>query len=676
MRRVAPVVLAFAAACGGGDKPTGPAAVASVSITGAMTALNVGQTVTLSASPRDAGGNPLSGRAVAWTTSNPSLATISAAGLVTGVSPGSVVITATVEARSALTVITITQAGPSCGGITPLSLSVGEVRVLSGTERSTLCVGGGPQASEYLLIPANLSTTLAGATVSLVSSNTAAASGPPLATQAALSSANLTARVAGIGSVAGLQSVAGRMPRNLAFERELRSRERELRRTVRAARVNAAAAPHWKAPRRFAEATIIGLPPTPALGTLVTLNTNSSSACSNPINRVARVMAVSNSAIIIEDTTAPAGGYTTADYLSIAATFDTLVYPIDTTAFGAPADIDENGRILLFFTTAVNQLTTTGQNGVIGGFFFERDLVPPLVPNIQAGGPCATSNFGEMFYLPVVDVGKRYNAFFTDKATMLTEVNSTTVHEFQHLINASRRAYVTTALVNGEESWLNEGMSHLAEELLYYRAAGLTSKGDLNFATSRTLNNRQPIMDAYQFDNIARYDSYLRAPESRSAYADDDALETRGASWALLRYALDQSVNPPSTYLRALVDATTEGVLNFNTVFAGLGGFAAIMRNYLVANFTDNAGIGAAAAYTHPSWNFREWLPRFTSNNNRYPLPTRAFTDGTPLGLSLPGGGSAYVRFRVNAGATAGVATTIGGVAPSSSVSLIVVRTQ
>ena len=149
-----------------------------------------------------------------------------------------------------------------------------------------------------------------------------------------------------------------------------------------------------------------------------------------------------------------------------------LVYSLDTTAFGAPYDMDRNGKVILFFTTAVNQLTPAGASSVIGGFFFERDMIP-RVANQQVPFACATSNEGEMFYLPVVDANSRYNAYFKSKSTLLVEINGTTIHEFQHLINASRRYYVTPDLVDTEEAWLNEGMSHIAEEILYMHVAGL-----------------------------------------------------------------------------------------------------------------------------------------------------------------------------------------------------------
>ena len=71
MKRIAPFVLVLATACGGGggDTPTAPVAVASVSLSASVTTLNVGETATLTASPKDASGNVLTGRLATWISS-------------------------------------------------------------------------------------------------------------------------------------------------------------------------------------------------------------------------------------------------------------------------------------------------------------------------------------------------------------------------------------------------------------------------------------------------------------------------------------------------------------------------------------------------------------------------------------------------------------------------------
>ncbi len=82
------------------------APVAAVVVTGNSGVIPVGQTLQLSAGARDASGNPLFLRPVTWTSSTPTVATVSSGGLVSAISAGSATITATSEGRSGSTTIT------------------------------------------------------------------------------------------------------------------------------------------------------------------------------------------------------------------------------------------------------------------------------------------------------------------------------------------------------------------------------------------------------------------------------------------------------------------------------------------------------------------------------------------------------------------------------------------
>ncbi len=102
-------LLLSVAACGGGDPvgssppppPPPPAPVASVVITppGPL-ALIVGATAQLTATPQDAAGTPLTGRAIAWSSSAEAVATVSTSGAVTAVGVGSAQIRAASEGRT------------------------------------------------------------------------------------------------------------------------------------------------------------------------------------------------------------------------------------------------------------------------------------------------------------------------------------------------------------------------------------------------------------------------------------------------------------------------------------------------------------------------------------------------------------------------------------------------
>src|SRR6058998_2908299 len=101
-----------------------PPAVASVDVTPPSASVEAGQTVQLTATPKDAGGAQLSGRTVTWSSSNTAVATVSNSGLVSGVTPGSATITATSEGKSGTSSVTVTNVPVATVEVTPPSASV------------------------------------------------------------------------------------------------------------------------------------------------------------------------------------------------------------------------------------------------------------------------------------------------------------------------------------------------------------------------------------------------------------------------------------------------------------------------------------------------------------------------------------------------------------------------
>lgn len=106
------VVLALAACGGGGDSgPTGADGVASVSLNAPSLSLLVGQSDQLAATAKDASGSIVVGApAATWTSSNYSVATVTSAGVVTAVIPGTATIRATISGKSASALVTVTSA--------------------------------------------------------------------------------------------------------------------------------------------------------------------------------------------------------------------------------------------------------------------------------------------------------------------------------------------------------------------------------------------------------------------------------------------------------------------------------------------------------------------------------------------------------------------------------------
>jgi hypothetical protein len=84
-------------ACG----ENGPVPVASVEVTPLVDTVRAGATIQLTATPKDADGNPLTGRAITWASDDEAVATVnSSTGLVTGEGNGAATITATSEGQS------------------------------------------------------------------------------------------------------------------------------------------------------------------------------------------------------------------------------------------------------------------------------------------------------------------------------------------------------------------------------------------------------------------------------------------------------------------------------------------------------------------------------------------------------------------------------------------------
>src|SRR5204862_1193366 len=100
-----------------------PAPVASVAVSPPTASVVAGQAVQLAATPKDAGGNALSGRVVTWASNAPAVATVNGSGLVTGVAAGAATITAASEGQSGGATITVTAAVTNPAPVTDLAVA-------------------------------------------------------------------------------------------------------------------------------------------------------------------------------------------------------------------------------------------------------------------------------------------------------------------------------------------------------------------------------------------------------------------------------------------------------------------------------------------------------------------------------------------------------------------------
>jgi len=109
--------------------------VGSVSITPPTTTVRVGSQIPLRALVQDPGGKTIPGTDVFWSVQNPGIATVSTAGVVTGVALGSTQVAASVNGKSGIATITVSPAAVATVTVTPspLPMSVGQTTPLAAT---------------------------------------------------------------------------------------------------------------------------------------------------------------------------------------------------------------------------------------------------------------------------------------------------------------------------------------------------------------------------------------------------------------------------------------------------------------------------------------------------------------------------------------------------------------
>lgn len=110
-RTLLAVALSGLAGCGEGDGPGPAPAVSQVEVAPLADTLFVNSLLQLSGTPRSANGTALTGRSVAWTSSDTAIAVVSPGGMVTGRSRGTATITVTCEGHSAQATLFIGNGG-------------------------------------------------------------------------------------------------------------------------------------------------------------------------------------------------------------------------------------------------------------------------------------------------------------------------------------------------------------------------------------------------------------------------------------------------------------------------------------------------------------------------------------------------------------------------------------
>jgi hypothetical protein len=347
-----------------------------------------------------------------------------------------------------------------------------------------------------------------------------------------------------------------------------------------------------------------GVAHAPPLGDVRSFKTCSNLTCSAFTTVTATARYVGTHAAVYIDNDVPQNDpLQQSDFDNLGRSFDLFHYPIDTTAFGRESDIDGNGLVLILMTDAVNSLTPDCTDGRVIGYFFGGDLLNG-----------ANSNLAEIFYTLVPEPSHPTNCNTVSRTAALNSLKPTLIHELQHMISFNQHVLLRGA--GSEEVWLNEALSHFAEELggrLIPDAECQSSP----FTSCRSLYAGGDLRDSY---------NYLRDTESHYMVfpsGSQGTLEERGAVWLFLRWTLDQfspepTLGTPTT--RALVATTLTGETNITAVTGG--SFSDMVPRWLMATYLDD-GPDLPAEPTgflrYNSWGLRSiWTN--PANSNVFPF--------------------------------------------------------
>jgi hypothetical protein len=305
----------------------------------------------------------------------------------------------------------------------------------------------------------------------------------------------------------------------------------------------------------------------------------------------ARAKGISAKVVIFVDTLAPPGGLDSVQLYNVARVFDTLLYAIDVAAFGSESDIDANQVVMVLMTNTVNKLVTAAecnQSGFVAGFFFGVDIDPRFSNDSR-------SNKGEIFYSIVADPTGTLSCSHTT-AEVQAFVPVTFIHEFQHMISFNQHVLVRGQ--NGELLWLNEGLSHYAEELggRSYEVNPDARIADCTIGTAACRYYSGDLLDAYEYlDSTENH--FLLPTEGIGSLAE------RGAAWLFVRYLVDRYAGGTTrsawnTFTRSLVETSQVGAANIEAATSDQ--FEDIVSRWGLANWVTDLT-------PHPELKYDSW---------------------------------------------------------------------
>lgn len=405
------------------------------------------------------------------------------------------------------------------------------------------------------------------------------------------------------------------------------------------------------------------------------------------------VRAVGEQVAMVEDTDVEPTTSAQMNYDSLASEFDSSVFGLDVDYFGAPTDIDGNQRVLVLFTRKVNEFSAAQEgDGFVGGFFSSVDLADSGDSgkdgaeatfgdddSTPGDGVCDASNEAEIMWLlapdPTGTTGEE-----VDVGPVKRNAAGTSSHEFQHMLNAANRVVKNeeATFTDLEQTWLDEGLSHIAEEIVGINETGNSLRDNLTAAD--VLGNQQQVnaFNTFLVSDFANAARFMKDPNGTQALAISDpspiqeSLKMRGYAWILLRWLADQEA--PSSggsglpgsgeeqMFRELAGADGSLETGIDNIEAAAGAeWPTLLADFAAALTLDDDVPEAADRQQVLTWHLRDIYRELNDQSGsppfdrRYPLaPTETGFQSTTNDFEVQGGGERYFTIS-SSGSASGV---------------------
>lgn len=309
-----------------------------------------------------------------------------------------------------------------------------------------------------------------------------------------------------------------------------------------------------------------------------------------------------------------------ADLADLASDFSDVL-PVENSLFGTVTDVNGDGQFAVLFTHEVNSLGASS-GGMVTGFFYAIDLFDADVYSV--------SNEMEVFYTFIPDPDADYGSAVSKSFAMSNIYPGVLPHEYQHMINFNQHYFVNSGAA--ESGWLNEGLSHLAE--------------DIHSA------NADDYMEETGMENPARVSSFL-SDVNNVCITCGTTLKQRGGSYLFIRYLYEQAelgnltaVDSGAELLANLLDTNFRGTDNVtNAAFGSLGtssDFKTIYGQFALATYLSNTGYS-----TNEQLGFTGINLRSVQDDNRGTVlngPSILEQTSLPLTDTLSGVSATYVE--------------------------------